>query len=174
MIDPSPTLSDHAWQIIQAAVPQAHRATGCLYFAMAAASALGTGWHFRAGGAMLGSSGMTGWGLSVSPRDQTYYVTASQAVDPDDGTYCGHCWVQSGTRAFQPIVDIHEGYYGPRLQPEKFIVYHALPTLTRSIKQHHAVKLAAIARRARRDTAFVTAIQAVAQQAQEAVWAVLS
>lgn len=166
-------LGDMAWKIIER-IPGCDRNvrdTSCLFFATAAASALrGTDWNFSAGGAMLSSSIASGWGLSVSPADQSYVCYASKEVDAEDGSYVGHCWVEAGPQCGRYIVDIMEGYYGPRTDVTRLIVYHRIPSLGRSIKAYYRSRLTAIAKAARKDAEFVRVVSAAAERAQKKTW----
>jgi hypothetical protein len=169
-----PALPDLAHAVAQRALPErkVSRATSCLFFAAAADAALRklAVWRFVAGGAFTHDCVVTGWGLFVSPRDNKYFLDASTEVDPDDGSYVGHCWAQAGT--FEPIVvDVMTGYCGPRHKLEPLSVYHAVPKLTRSVSAYHREALNRVRKSARRDEAWVEKVQAVAMRAMdEAGW----
>jgi hypothetical protein len=163
-------LPEQAYELIQHALPgrKVSKRSDCLFFAAAAEGALlRGGWRFVAGGAMTPDCVATGWGLTVSPRDQRYYVTASTGVDPDDGSYCGHCWVQTTSAVEMTVVDVMTGYCGFRHSLEPFSVYHAVPKLTRSVRAHHAEELKRVRKAARSNEEWCRTVALAARRATQ-------
>jgi hypothetical protein len=158
------SLHDRAWDLIEAAAPtKFERSTACFLYATAAHTALrGTGAKLCAGGAFLPSSGITGWGCSVDPTTMQFWITADQEVD-EDGSYCGHCWVELGIYD-AVVIDIMEGYVGPRqvCDRTKPVVYHHLPKLITAIRRHHGPIMKAVAQTVAKDRNFCAAIRAAA------------
>lgn len=147
-------LDDLAWALAQKTLGVGgRRETSCYLFAAAAHGALrGTGAKFRAGGAFLTSSQVQGWGVSINPAQRQYVLTADTEV-AEDGGYCGHCWVELD--GFEPlVVDIMDGYAGPTKLPDVPVIYHAVPSLARSIRQRHGDAIRRIASAAGRDIQF--------------------
>jgi hypothetical protein len=158
-----------AWSIIVKELGRSDgaRDTSCLHFAAAAAAPLrGTGWRFTAGGAFLRSARTVGWGLIVDPRTRTYSVTADLTVNIEDGSYCGHCWLQAGPRFAVNVIDIMDGYAGPRHDATTLMAYHALPTLVRSIRAYHAADLKRVSAAARRHAEFCRLMTEIARKEQ--------
>jgi hypothetical protein len=157
-------LSERTWALVEAAIGPAHAASHCLYYAAAARGALGAHYRFKAGGAFLRSSEMQGWGIIVNPGTGSFMVTADQYVDPEDGSYCGHCWVEFGIGEVM-VVDLMDGYIGPRQSMTPPIVYHAIPALLRSIKGYYGEKLALVERATRKNKDFAAEVRRAVAEA---------
>lgn len=157
-------LTARTWKLVEDTIGPAHAASNCLYYAAAARGALGAHHHFKAGGAFLRSSEMQGWGVIVNPAQGSYYITADKEVDPEDGSYCGHCWVEFGT-VDSMVVDLMDGYIGPRLVQSVPIVYHPVPALLRSIKGWYGEKIALVEKAARKDKAFTNDLRLIVSKA---------
>lgn len=155
-----------AWALAEHALPtRFHPDSSCFAFAAAAQAALrGTGARFVAGGAFLPDSQMIGWGLTLNPAGRSYYVTADQAVDPLDGGYCGHCWVELGT--VEPrVVDLMGGYVGPTHNTDWSapVIYRGVTSLGRSVRAHYAEQISAVARVVRKDREFCAQVAALVE-----------
>lgn len=152
-------IADQTWTIITKAVEKPPvRASACFLFAAAAHAALrGTGASFEAGGAFLASSGITGWGLSVSPREGTAYYHGSEEVDDEDGSYCGHCWVRFPSRHW--VVDVMEEFAGHQWDTGIPICYHPVKTLTQSIRDYHAETMRRVQREVRQHPDYIAAVR---------------
>lgn len=157
-------LRPRTWALVEAALPDRRFAehAGCFLYAIAAQAALqGTGARFTAGGAFLRSSQMTGWGVYLNPAIGGYLLGADREVD-EEGGYCGHCWVETGSTVEPTVLDVMDGYVGPRLDPAMPVVYHPVGALARSIRRHYAEEIAAVQRAARRDPAYRALVAAIA------------
>jgi hypothetical protein len=156
---------ERTWALIESALAprRFHSDSSCYLYAVAAHAALrGTGARFCAGGAFLWTSLITGWGLAVDPAGRQYFLTCDATVDEeDDGSYCGHCWVELGT--FEPtVIDLMTGYVGPAKDVSKPVIYHHRPTLAQSIRRYHVDALRDAAKAARADTSFVAEVRKLA------------
>lgn len=107
--------------------------------------------RFTAGGASLGGNLVRAWGVIVNPCDGTYSVTADRAVDDEDASFCGHCWVEIGPSFDVTVVDVVTGYVGPRVVRGDLVVYHPVRTLSASIRRKHGRVMGLVGKGASRD-----------------------